>query len=92
MTMHERQRRRRKERARRRAKRLAAWTAFYGFELLVAAIPALVLAAVLIPATYDARGKAGMGGEWLAIGIVFWLAYTAVHKWVCKRIFEKVER
>lgn len=81
----------RRRRAKRKAQRYAAWALLYGFEAVVAAAPAAALAAWLIPAAARERGYVGMGGEWLIIGVVFWLSFTATHRWVCRKIFEEVE-
>lgn len=78
-----------KRRRKRKAQRYAAWALLYLFELAVAADPTIALGAWLIPAAARERGYAGMGGEWLVVGLVFWLAFTATHKWVCKKLFEE---
>ncbi|KAB0577260.1 hypothetical protein EI53_01287 [Fusobacterium naviforme] len=76
-------------RAKRRAKMYAAWAAVYGFEMMVAAVPTAALAAWIIPAVHAERGYNGFGGEYLVLGIVFWLVFTATHKWICRKIFDE---
>ena len=88
MTVQEKKRRRIK----RKAKRCAAWALLYLFELTVAAVPAAILGAVIIPVAEAQRGYEAMGSEWLLVGIVFWLAFATVHRRVCRKIFEEAGR
>lgn len=78
---------RRRKRRIRKIQQTLAWTVVILFEILVSAAPAAVTAAILIPLTFSERGRMAVGGEWLAIGIVFYIAYRAIHRWVCNRIF-----
>lgn len=45
--------------------------------LSVAVMVASISSTYLIPKTYEARGYFGIGGEWLLILLIFWLAYMA---------------
>lgn len=81
----------RKKRRIRKAQRALAWTVVILFEILVAAAPTAVTAAILIPITLEERGGVAVGGEWLLIMLVFYISYTAIHSWVCDRIFGEEE-
>lgn len=85
MTRAERQRRRRK----RKIQRVCAWAALIVFELLMAAAPTAITAAILIPLVYTQRGYYGVGSEWILIISVFCVAYSTIHKRICDRIFEE---
>ena len=66
-----------------------AWTLVFLMELLVAAIPAGIAAAVFVPMARELRGYAAVGGEWLLVAFIFCGTYCAAHKWVCNKIFEE---
>lgn len=85
MTKAERQRRKR----RREIQRVLAWTLLVMFELLLAAVPTAITAAIIIPLVYWQRGYYGMGSEWILIIAVFCITYSAVHNRICDRIFEE---
>lgn len=85
MTRTERQRRKR----RRKIQRACAWTVLIVFELLMAAAPTAITAAILIPLAYRERGYYGMGSEWILIIAVFCIAYSTIHNRICDRIFEE---
>ncbi|PLT76232.1 hypothetical protein CDL24_11145 [Mediterraneibacter gnavus] len=78
---------RNRQRRKRRMQYVLAWTAVFLFEILIAAAPTAIVAAFLIPITYAERGRIAVGGEWLAIMIVFCFAYRVIHGWVCDRIY-----
>ncbi len=78
---------RNRRRRKRKMQYVLAWTAVFLFEILIAAAPTAITAAILIPITYAERGGMAVGGEWLAIMIVFCFAYRAIHGWVCDRIY-----
>lgn len=85
MTRTERQRRKR----RRKIQRACAWTVLIVFELLIAAAPMTITAAILIPLVYAQRGYYGVGSEWILIISVFCVAYSTIHRKICDRIFEE---
>ena len=79
----------RKARERRRSLRrlqVFAWAILILCELLVATIPAAVVAEVLLPLGRAARGYASFGVEWLVVAAVFCIAYALAHKYACDRI------
>ncbi len=79
----------RKARERQRRRRIIAWAILILCELLVATIPAAVVAKVLLPLGRAARGYASFGVEWLVAAAVFCIAYALAHKYACDRIFEE---
>lgn len=79
----------RKARERQRRRQIAAWSILIICELLVASIPATIVAAVLVPLGRAARGYEVFGVEWLIVSAVFCIAYTLAHKYACDRIFEE---
>ncbi len=72
--------------------RIVAWMLLMLIEIAAAAVPAVLLAAVLIPMARAVRGYEAIGGEWLAIGVVFCIAYTVIHNRICDKIFEEEKR
>ncbi len=74
--------------ARRIAAICSAWVLAILTELVVAAIPARAAAAFLLPMGYKERGGPGFGGEWIVIMLLFCGTYTAVHYWLCKKLFK----
>lgn len=78
---------RRKQKRRRQMKLVAVWAVVYLVEILMAAAPAALTAAVLIPITLGRRGQFAVGGEWLLIAIIFCLSFWKVHNAVCDRVF-----
>ena len=80
-----------KEKMRRRKKlqRTGAWTVLFAGELIAAALPAIITAAILIPIANARRGCAAFGGEWLVILMVFIMSYTVIHHKVCNEIFKE---
>lgn len=58
-------------------------------ELVLAAIPAGIVAAALVPLAERERGYFAIGGEWLAVAITLCSAYCAVHLWLCKKLCEE---
>lgn len=94
MTDRTRKRRRRSffRRIKRKAIRLAAWTVLYGAELLIAAVPTLAAAAIILLLAYKTRGGPGVGGEWLVLGGIYWLAYVGIHRLVCRKLFDEEVR
>lgn len=81
---------RRRKRTIRKIKRAAAWAVLITFELAVAAVPTVIMAAVAFPIAYAERGEAGIGGEWLLIIVVFCWAFGTIHNRVCDRIYGEV--
>lgn len=79
----------RKARERQRRRQIAAWSILIFCELLVASIPAIIVAVVLVPLGRAARGYEAFGVEWLIAAAVFCIAYTLAHKYACDRIFEE---
>lgn len=73
----------------RKAERAAAWTIICAVEIILAAIPTAVLAALVVPFATALRGYFAYGGEWLAVLVAFYLAYFYIHKRVCDKIFGK---
>ena len=55
---------------------------------VAAAAPAALVALVLIPTGYAARGGPAMGGESLAIAVTFTVAYAVIHNFVCNKLEE----
>ena len=80
---------RRRRRRRQAIQRVAAWTVMITIELIVAAVPAVGTAALLVPYANAWRGCTAVGSEWLAVAIVFCLTFKLVHNWICNRIFEE---
>lgn len=80
---------RRRKRRIREAQRIFAWTVLCLFEILLAAAPTAIVAAIALPLAYSERGHFAIGGEWLMILIVFCGAYFQIHNWICDKIFEE---
>lgn len=80
---------RRKRKRRQRLRRMEAWTILILLELLVAATPTIILAAILLPFVYRERGYEAVGSEWLMIAATFCITYSIVHKRICEKIFEE---
>lgn len=78
-----------KIRRKRNLQRIGAWTAVFAIELVSAALTATATAAILLPIAHARRGYAAMGGEWLAILMVFIVSYTVIHRKICNEIFEE---
>lgn len=81
--------RRRKQRTR-KIKRAMAWAVLIAFELAMAAVPAAIMAALLLPIVYAERGGAAIGGEWLLLIVVFCWTFGTVHNKICDRIYGEV--
>ena len=80
----------RRRRRRRKLRRMGLWGLLFLAELVVAAVPAALVALTLIPAGYTARGSPAIGGEWLAIGATFTVAYAVIHNFVCNKLEEAI--
>lgn len=80
-----------KHMVKRKARRAAAWTVLCSIEAIIAAVPAAILAVVLIPFVAAQRGYYAYGGEWFAVLAVFYLAYLFIHKKVCDELFREEE-
>lgn len=78
-----------KRRFKRAIQRIAAWIILIGFEIVCAAVPTILVAAILIPLAKAERGYEAFGGEWLMITGTFCIAYSMIHKKVCKKIFKE---
>lgn len=81
-----------KRRRRRKAQRMGLWALLFLAELVVAAVPATLVALALIPTGYAARGGPAMGGESLAIAVTFTVAYAVIHNFVCNKLEEVTGR
>lgn len=79
--------RRRKQQARRNL--IIAWTVLLAAELAISAIPAALVAAVLLPMALARRGGWTFGAEWLIIAAVFCLTFYAVHNTACDKLMEE---
>lgn len=79
----------RRGRYKRKVQRLCAMTLVFLAELLVSAIPSGLAAAVLLPMGLKARGGFAIGAEWLVIALLYCATYTAVHFWLCNKLFEE---
>lgn len=77
-----------KKRRKRAARQTVAWAIVMACELLAAALPAAVAAAILFPAAYAERGYSAFGSEHALVALVFCVTYNIIHKRVCKKIFE----
>jgi hypothetical protein len=42
-----------------------------------------------LPFAWWERGYAAMGSEWLAISVVFCIAYCIIHRRVCNKIYKE---
>lgn len=78
---------RNRKRRKRKMQYVLAWTVVFLFEILIAAAPTAIAAVILIPITYAERGRMAVGGEWIAIMVIFCFTYRAIHCWVCDRIY-----
>ena len=79
-------------RLKRSTKRAMAWAVIFEVELISAAIPTALTALILIPVANAWRGYSALGGEWLAIGAVFYICYCQIHACICNAVFGKEER
>lgn len=82
---------RQRRRIKRRAQRAVAWTLVYIFEILAAAVPTAIAAAVFVPWAEAERGYFAVGGEWLAVAFVFYISYVAIHNAICDALYGKEE-
>ncbi len=73
----------------RSAQTAALWVLIILAELLISAIPAGIAAAILLPMGFKARGRFAIGGEWLLIALLYCVSYTAVHLWLCNKLFKE---
>lgn len=80
---------RRRRKRRQRLRQIGAWTALFLFEIVTAAAPATLAAAILLPLARWERGYEAMGSEWLAIAATFCITYSIVHRWICRKIFKE---
>ena len=56
-------------------------------EIAAAMVPTVLLALVVVPLARAERGYEAFGGEWVLIGAVFVVTYSAAHRWVYHKIF-----
>ena len=80
---------RRRRKRRQRLLQIGTLMALILFEILVAVVPAGILAAILLPLVKRARGYTAIGGEWLLILAVFYITYSIIHWWICKKILRR---
>lgn len=80
---------RRKKRRKAKMQRALGWTLIFAFEFIASAAPAAITAAFLIPMANASRYYPGMGGEWIAIMLVFCSVFKAVHERICDWILEE---
>lgn len=80
---------RRRRMRRQRLLKIGAWTCLILAELIAAAVPATAMAAVLIPLVQMERGYTAQGSEWLAVAVIFCIAYAIIHNLVCNKIYNK---
>lgn len=80
---------RRKRKRRQRLRQIGAWTALFLVEILAAAVPTAILAAILLPLAQRERDYIAVGSEWLAISATFCITYSILHLWICKKIFKE---
>ena len=80
-----------RRRAKRRVQRTAALVLVYLFEILVAAAPTAIAAAVFVPWAAQERGYTAVGGEWFLVAFVFYVSYVLVHNAVCDALYGKEE-
>ncbi len=79
-------------RLKRETQRIAAWALLVLIEIAAAAAPAILLTVILVPIARAERGYEAIGGEWLAIGVVFCIIYTAIHNRICDKIFKEEKK
>ncbi len=79
-------------RHKRERQRIVAWALLMLIEIVAAAAPVMLLAAMLVPIARAERGYEAIGGEWLAIGTAFCIAFTAIHNHICDKIFEEEKK
>lgn len=91
MTRAEAKRQKRRRRLKRQAQYIGAWTLVFAFELLVAAAPTAIVAAILIPITYQQRGGFAVGGEWMVMLFLFCAVFSKIHRTVYDRIYGEEE-
>lgn len=61
----------RKKRRKAKMQRALGWTLIFAFEFIVSAAPAAITAAFLIPMANASRHYPGIGGEWIAIPVLW---------------------
>lgn len=83
--------RKRRARAARRAQYIVSWTLVYLFEVIWALLPAMILAVIVVPIEIERRGGFSVGGEWLLICAVFYVAYKHIHELVYRKIYGEEE-
>ncbi len=82
------QRHKRRRRCRHRARWIFVWALVILAELAIAAIPAGA-AAFLLPMGFKPRGGLGLIAERFIVLLLFCGTYTAVHYWLCRKLFEE---
>lgn len=79
----------RRRKRRQKLRQIGAWIVLILLELVTAAVPTILAAVILIPLAKAERGYEAFGGEWLMITGTFCIAYSMIHKKVCKKIFKE---
>ena len=96
MTMRAAQRDRAREKAKRRRRRkterILAWSILFLVEIVLAALPTLLVAAVVTAFAYLERGYSAFGGEWTAVAATYCIGYALIHRKFCDAIFGGRER
>ncbi len=80
---------RRRRKRRQKLRQIGAWTLLLIAGLFTAAVPSALAAAVLLPFARWERGYSAMGSEWLVIAVIFCIAYCAIHRRVCNKIYKE---
>lgn len=91
MTRTETRRERRRARKLRRLKQAGALAVLFTVEVLIAAVPTAVTAAIILPMAYAQRGYGAVGGECLLLLLIFCTAYSLAHSRICDWIFGEVK-
>lgn len=80
---------RRRKKRRQKLLQIGTWAALILFEIFFATVPAGILASILLPLVKRERGYTAIGGEWLLILAVFYITYSIIHWWICKKIIKE---
>ncbi len=83
---------RRSRRLKRKVQRTAAWTIAIAVELILAAAPAALTAAIIVPMVQRVRGYEAIGSEWILVGLVLYYTFSHIHRKTCDLVYGEEER
>lgn len=80
---------RRQKRRKQKIKRARALIILILAEILTAAVPTALLAAIIFPLAHIERGYYAIGSEWFITAFVFCGTFYMIHNKICDKIFKE---